>query len=579
MTGGKGAGGFDDEYLRCLAEHLDAGGQDAENARQLGRRALAADLTVLDLLAAHRRARRELLGHLDRLDFADAFLGETMAAHEIAQRANADAHRLAVHAQQRVDLLRGLSDAYLAIAGAPTLDERLQQVCVQAQEFLGAEDARLEFGRHGPVEGDEAEGLDEMVAQLNGSGGRLILRAQRGRAWSAVERQTLQQLALLISAPIDDARRLDFTQRLERLGALFASASDQKTILDRLLQEGVAGIDADDAALWLVDGDTTQHVTSGDSKPNGSSCSPRLARRARRSSSTPAPPSPTISAAATSTASPTAPRRWCRSVRAKVASAPSGSGTTRPNRSTPSSARSSSAWPPVSAPSSTRAGVRGRAPRPPRRRAGVAAVPGPPGAGQRAVPCRHQAPGRPGAVAPGHALVRRPRRRRCHGGWRATLRGARRERHGRRRPRSDRGVGRRDPAPAAGPRHDSRRGGPVRRPPGTPRGQRRPFPRRLSDHRRPAVDRRDGPRLGRTVRRQRAQRAAPRPGRHGRAGACPPSATTSSTTSPTPCSAASSPCRTSTCPVCAGRPTTSPAPRASWVATGMTCTRSMITAS
>ena len=268
MTGGEGAGGFDDEYLRCLAEHLEsAGGQDVENARQLGRRALAADLTVLDLLAAHRRARRELLGGLDRLDVADAFLGETMAAHEIAQRANADAHRLAVQAQQRVDLLRGLSDAYLAIAGAPTLDERLQQVCVQAQEFLGAEDARLEFGRHGPVEADdEAEGLDEMVAQLNGSGGRLILRAQRGRTWTAVERQTLEQLALLISAPIDDARRLDFTQRLERLGALIANAADQKTILDRLLQDGVAGIDADDAALWLVDGDTTQHVTSGDSR-------------------------------------------------------------------------------------------------------------------------------------------------------------------------------------------------------------------------------------------------------------------------------------------------------------------------
>ncbi len=269
MTGGKGAEGFDAEYLRCLAEHL-AGGHDAESARQLGRRALADDLTVLDLLAAHRRARRELLGGLDRLDVADAFLSETMAAHEVAQRANADAHRAVVHAQQRVDLLRGLSDAYLAIAGGPTLDERLQQVCIQAQEFLGAEDARLEFGRHGPVEGDEAEGLDEMAAQLDGSGGRLILRAQRGRTWTAVERQTLEQLALLISAPIDDARRLDFTQRLERLGALIATASDQKAILDRLLQDGMTGMDADDAALWLVDGGTTQLVTSGDTKPERS---------------------------------------------------------------------------------------------------------------------------------------------------------------------------------------------------------------------------------------------------------------------------------------------------------------------
>ena len=114
--------GFDDEYRRGLAEHLRASGEhDVETARQLGQRALAAGLTVLDLLETHRRARRELLGvnHLDGVDATDAFLFETMAAHEVAQRANMPTRSAsAAQAGQRVELLRGLSDAYLAIAGA-----------------------------------------------------------------------------------------------------------------------------------------------------------------------------------------------------------------------------------------------------------------------------------------------------------------------------------------------------------------------------------------------------------------------------------------------------------------------------
>ena len=248
--------GFDADYVAALTRHLDAPDeQGLERANQLGRRALEAGLSMLDLVGTHLSARSTLLRErgIGQLADMDAFLRESLAAFEITHRDYVESHRSAAEAGHRVELLRGLSDAYLAIAAAPTIQERLDEVCTQAQQFLDAADARLEFGRREPpVMGDERPAGDEMVAELQGSGGRLILRAHPGRTWSDDDRTALQQLAVLISAPIDDARRLDFTQRLERVGALIASAPDRRTIVDRLLQDGVAGIDAEDAALWLA---------------------------------------------------------------------------------------------------------------------------------------------------------------------------------------------------------------------------------------------------------------------------------------------------------------------------------------
>ena len=245
-----------DEYVVALTAHVDAPGeQGLQTAYELGRAALDAQMSILDLVGTHLRARSALLHERGTgpLGHMDAFLQEALAAFEVTQRGYVESHRSAAEARQRVELLRGVSEAYLAIASSSTLEGRLEQVCIQAQEFLDAEDARLEFGRPAPVEGDDRQ-LDEMVAEVNGSGGRLVLRAHAGKTWTDVDRRALEQLAVLISAPIDDARRLDFTQRLERVGALIAGAADQQTVLGCLLQDGVTGIGAEDAALWLVEG-------------------------------------------------------------------------------------------------------------------------------------------------------------------------------------------------------------------------------------------------------------------------------------------------------------------------------------
>jgi GAF domain-containing protein len=261
--------GFDAEYVAALTRHLDSPGEHGlDAANELGRRALEAGLSMLDLVGTHLLARSALLRErgIGQLADMDAFLRESLDAFEITHQDYVESQRAATETSHRIAVLRGLSDAYLAIASAPTIQERLDQVCAQAQQFLDAADARLEFGRPEPPPDDRPAG-DEMVAELLGSGGRLILRAHPGRTWSDEDRTVLQQLAVLISAPIDDARRLDFTQRLERVGALMAGAPDRRTILDCLLQEGVAGIDAQNAALWLGDGETPEMVAAPTTRP------------------------------------------------------------------------------------------------------------------------------------------------------------------------------------------------------------------------------------------------------------------------------------------------------------------------
>ena len=52
-------------------------------------------------------------------------------------------------------------------------------MCVQAQRFFDAEDARLEFGLERVRDTDaEVSAHDEITAELRGSGGLLTLRAR-----------------------------------------------------------------------------------------------------------------------------------------------------------------------------------------------------------------------------------------------------------------------------------------------------------------------------------------------------------------------------------------------------------------
>lgn len=220
---------------------------------------------MLELVGVHLRARRPAFGlrGIDALDDIDAFLREALAAFEVTQLDYVESQRAAADARQRAALLSGLSDAYVKIAAPTTFAERVAEVCVQAQRFLDAEDARLEFGRPRPPEPGDDD-LDEMAASLDGSGGLLTVRAKRGRTWTDDDRTTLAQLAVLISAPIDDARRLDFAQRLDRLGAALNEAADQDAIVAAVATSCGDVTEAADVSLWLADTDALEADREGD---------------------------------------------------------------------------------------------------------------------------------------------------------------------------------------------------------------------------------------------------------------------------------------------------------------------------
>ena len=236
--------------LRGYVDQPDAPGLKV--AEELGRLACDVDLSMLQLVGMHLEVRRGVVFErgVEHLANLDEFLSTVLAAFDTDQSRNVDPRRESAD-RGRLEWLRGLSDAYIAIASGDTIDERLSEVCAQAKRFLAAADTRLVFGRQ--AEPAEQTGRDEIHAHLLGSAGVLTVIAPPGRRWTEAERTALQKLAALISAPINDARRLESAQRAGELGALLGGVAGPDEVLTRFLTDGVAQVGADRAAVRLFD--------------------------------------------------------------------------------------------------------------------------------------------------------------------------------------------------------------------------------------------------------------------------------------------------------------------------------------
>ena len=246
---------FNDKYAETLRDHVDLPGeQGLKAARDLGRAARENDLSMLQLVGIHLEVRRAIVvaRGIDRLVDMDAFLSAALAAYDVGERAADKRGRQSE--RDRLEWLRGLSDAYIAIASGATLEARVAEVCVQSRRFLGAVDARLEFGHRGKI-GQPPIAGDEISASLLGSAGLLTVTAEPARLWTDAERVALQQLAALISAPVNDARRLEFAQQTGRFGALLGGVADPDDVLERFHSEGIDCIGADRAIVWMFDED------------------------------------------------------------------------------------------------------------------------------------------------------------------------------------------------------------------------------------------------------------------------------------------------------------------------------------
>ena len=138
--------------------------------------------------------------------------------------------------------------------GRRNVEERVAEVCVQARRFLGAVDARLVFGRQIGRFEPSSPG-DEISAYLLGNAGLLTVTAPPGRRWNDDERLAVQQLAALISAPINDARRLEMAQRAGQIGSLLGGVAGPDEVLGRFVGLGIERSGAARGVVRLFDDD------------------------------------------------------------------------------------------------------------------------------------------------------------------------------------------------------------------------------------------------------------------------------------------------------------------------------------
>jgi transcriptional regulator with GAF, ATPase, and Fis domain len=135
--------GFD-AYVRDRDEHA------LNRAYELGRSALAQNLTVLDLATAHQdvmldriRASGDPTGHEELITAAGEFLRESVSAFEVLRHALQEVRETALVERRQATILRRLSsflaDASLAFDAPDSLGELLQLVAEHARELTGAE--------------------------------------------------------------------------------------------------------------------------------------------------------------------------------------------------------------------------------------------------------------------------------------------------------------------------------------------------------------------------------------------------------------------------------------------------------
>ena len=142
---------FVPRYRDVFATYLRERGEHAlTRAYELGRSAVAQDLSALDLAAAHQevllervRSSTDPTGDEELIQAAGEFFLESMSAFEVLQRALQEVRETALVERRHATILRHLSsflaDVSLAFDASESLDELLQLVAEHARELTGAE--------------------------------------------------------------------------------------------------------------------------------------------------------------------------------------------------------------------------------------------------------------------------------------------------------------------------------------------------------------------------------------------------------------------------------------------------------
>jgi serine phosphatase RsbU (regulator of sigma subunit) len=207
-------------FLAWLA-HRDE--RELGTAYALGREAVSARLSVLDLAEAHHKAAQEALrdesdparrGEL--LAAAGVFLGEALSTFEIAHRGYREVQEVARLEHEHVMQLRALAEASVRINASSTTEEVLQLTVEAAQRVLGARRATISNTSEGPFarglnatypadDADREPSGQPIGVMLRSAGrplGMLEVTDRRERVFTPRDEAILAQLGQLASVAI-----------------------------------------------------------------------------------------------------------------------------------------------------------------------------------------------------------------------------------------------------------------------------------------------------------------------------------------------------------------------------------------
>jgi Stage II sporulation protein E (SpoIIE)/Phosphoserine phosphatase RsbU, N-terminal domain len=241
MEGGSnGAPDLSAAYAAAFTAYLAARGErELGAAYDLGRQAVAAHLSVLDLAEAHHAALRAALGDGNwppeaTLQAAADFLRESLSIFESVHRGYSEVREVARLEHEHVEQLRALADVSVALNSSLTVEEILQLAVEAARDLIGgsraliavfAPDPRLRpLTATSPTEPSDGEPEPARSAvRLTGRGselGMLEVVDRRDRVFTERDDTILTQLAQLASVAISNAqlyeRERTIAQTLQR---------------------------------------------------------------------------------------------------------------------------------------------------------------------------------------------------------------------------------------------------------------------------------------------------------------------------------------------------------------------------
>jgi Stage II sporulation protein E (SpoIIE)/Phosphoserine phosphatase RsbU, N-terminal domain len=233
---GNGAPDLAARYAAAFAAYLrDRGESGLGAAYDLGREAVSAHLSVLDLAQAHHAALRGVLAGggappPETLQAAEDFLRESLSTFESVHRGYTEVQEVARLEHEYVQQLRSLANASVAINSSMTVQEILQLTADAARGILAADRASVAVmdssTRLPPLTATSPEqlgpGLPEparLSADLTDRGRELgaIDVVDRGeRQFTPRDRALLDQLASLSSVAVSNARLYDRERTIAR---------------------------------------------------------------------------------------------------------------------------------------------------------------------------------------------------------------------------------------------------------------------------------------------------------------------------------------------------------------------------